>query len=225
MDIDMTPQQTIETEPTKTQSFADWMQANTRLLTIGAGVIALGAVGAWFYMRSAEIKRQNAERGLSQAKQSLAAGNAQLAQSDLQKVVGRYKGTVSGAQAAMLLAQMNFDQGKYDDGIKALQPYQSGGAAGAALGAVWSLTGDGQVASGKPVDAAASYQKAADATDLPGEKSLYLAKAGRALMAADKDAEARAIWEKLATDPKALPVKNEAQVRLGELDAKPAGKS
>lgn len=221
----MTPQQTIETEPTKTQSFADWMQANTRLLTIGAGVIALGAVGAWFYMRSAEIKRQNAERGLSQAKQSLAAGNAQLAQSDLQKVVGRYKGTVSGAQAAMLLAQMNFDQGKYDDGIKALQPYQSGSAAGAALGAVWSLTGDGQVAAGKPVDAAASYQKAADATDLPGEKSLYLAKAGRALMAADKDAEARAIWEKLATDPKALPVKNEAQVRLGELDAKPAGKS
>src|SRR5437773_829343 len=102
----MTPQQTIESEPTKTQSFADWFAANSRIAYIGAGVVAAAAIGAWFYLRSGEIKRQNAERSLNQAKQSLAAGNIALAQSDLQKVVGRYQGTVSGAQAAMLLAQI-----------------------------------------------------------------------------------------------------------------------
>ena len=32
-------------------------------------------------------------------------------------------------------------------------------------------------------------------------------------------------WQKLATDPTAAPVKNEAEVRLGELEAKSAGKS
>lgn len=219
------PQQTIESEPTKTQSFADWFQANSRVVYIGAGVVAVAAVASWFYLRSGEIKRQNAERSLNQAKQSLGAGNPALALSDLQKVVSRYKGTVSGAQAAMLLAQMNYDQGKYDEGLRTLAAYQSGSASGPALPAIWALTGDGQIQSGKAADASSSYQKAAEATALPGEKSLYLVKAARALSAAGKDADARKIWERLATDPKALAVRNEALVRLGELDAKPVGKS
>ena len=221
----MTPQQTIETEPTKTQSFADWFQANSRVAYIGAIIIAAAAIGAWFYLRSGEIRRQNAERSLNQAKQSLGAGNAALATSDLQKVVGRYKGTVAGAQAAMLLAQMDYDQGKFDEGVKTLTPYQSGSAAGPALSAIWGLTADGQISAGKTADAASSYQKAADATAFPGEKSLDLAKAARALGNSGKEAEARKLWEQLATDPKAIQVRNEALVRLGELDAKPAGKS
>ena len=221
----MTPTQTIETEPTKTQSFAEWFEANSKLVTIGAAVVVVAAAGYWFYLRSAEIKRQNAERGLNQAKQSMAAGNIALAQSDLQKVADRYRGTASGAQAAMLLAETNFDQNKFAEGLKILEPYQNSRAAGPNLASVWALTGDGQIALAKPADAAASYQKAAEATTLGGEKSLYQAKQGRALMLAGKDGEARALWEKLATDPNALPVRNEAQVRLGELDAKTAGKS
>jgi predicted negative regulator of RcsB-dependent stress response len=221
----MTPQQTIETEPTKTLSFADWLQTNTKAVSIAGVVLVIAAAGYWFYLRSAEIKRQNAERGLNQAKQSLTAGNPALAQSDLQKVATRYKGTVAGSQAALLLAQLQFDQGKFADGLKALEAYESARAAGPNLAAVWSLAADGQLVSGNPGAAAASYGKAADATKLPGEKSLYLAKQARALMLAGKDAEAKVIWEKLATDPDALPVRNEASIRLGELEAKPAGKS
>lgn len=221
----MTPQQTIETEPTKTLSFVDWFQANTRIVGIGAAIVAVGAVGYWFYLRSAEIKRQNADRGLNQAKQSISAGNAALAESDLQKVANRYKGTPAGTQAAMLLAQLNFDQGKADQGLKILGPYQSGSAAGQSLASVWALTGDGELMTAKPDDAAKSYQKAADATALPGEKAIYLSKAARALMLTGKNEDARKLWEKLATDPAALPVRNEAEVRLGELSVKPAGKS
>jgi predicted negative regulator of RcsB-dependent stress response len=219
----MSPTQTIETEPTKTQSFADWLQANSRAATIGLVVVALGAAGYWFYLRSAEIKRANAERGLSQAKQSLAAGNAALAQSDLQKVADRYKGTPAGAQAAMILAQLDFDQGKVPDGLKVLEPYQ--GSAGPMRASVWSLTGDGQLASGKAADAADSFRKAADATNLSGERAMYLSKAARALTLAGKDAEAKEIWQKLIDDPNAVAVQTEARVRLGELNAKPAGKS
>ena len=221
----MSPTQTIETEPTRTQSFADWLQVNSRLITIGLVVVAIGGAGYWFYLRSAEIKRTNAERGLNQAKQSLSAGNAALAQSDLGKVADRYKGTPSGAQAAMILAQLDFDQGKVPDGLKVLEPYQNSRAAGPMLGSIWSLTGDGQLASGKPQDAAASYRKAADATELPGERAMHLAKAARALMLAGKDAEARDIWQKLIDDPDAVAVQTEARVRLGELTAKPAAKS
>ena len=218
----MSPQQTIETEG---WSFADWIQANTRAISIGAAVVAVGAIGYWFYMRSGEIKRLNAERGLNQAKQALAAGNAALALTDLQRVATRYTGTPSGAQAAMVLAQMQFDQGKIADGLKALEPYREGGASGETLAAIWSLTGDGQMSEGKATDAAASYQKAADATRMAGEKAMFMAKTARAHMAAGKTSEARAIWERLATDPDAIVVRNEAQIRLGELTAQPAGKS
>jgi predicted negative regulator of RcsB-dependent stress response len=221
----MTPQQTIQTEDTRTLSFAEWIQANTRAIGIGAAIVVVAAAGYWFYMRSAEIKRANAERGLNQAKQSLSAGNAALARSDLQKVATRYKGTTAGAQAAMLLAQLDYDQGKYAEGLKALEPYQTAAAAGQNLAAVWSLTGDGQVASGKPDEAASSYKKAAESIPLPGESAIYMSKSARALMLAGKDAEALKVWEKLATDPNALPVRNEALVRVGELSAKPAGKS
>jgi predicted negative regulator of RcsB-dependent stress response len=221
----MTPQQTIETEPTRTQSFPEWIQANSRAVGIGAVVVLVAGAGYWFYLRSAEIKRLNAERGLSQAKQSLNAGNAGLAQTDLQRVASRYKGTPAGSQAAMLLAKLEYDQGKYAEGIKALEPYQTASAAGPNLAPVWALTADGQLALGQAAAAASSYQKAAEATSLPGERSMYWAKAARAFMTAGKDADARAIWERLSTDPDAVAVKNEAEIRLGELSAKSAGRS
>lgn len=218
----MSPQQNIETED---WSFGDWIQANTRAVSIGAAVVLIGGASYWFYMRSAEIKRTNAERGLTQAKQSLAAGNPGLAATDLQRVATRYTGTPAGVTAAMLLAQHHFDQDKYAEGIQALGPYQKSSAAGQSLPQVWALTGDGELAQGKPAEAAASYQKAADATAYPGEKALYQSKAARALTTAGKTAEAKAIWERLATDPEAALVKNEALIRLGELSVQPAGKS
>ena len=221
----MTQQQTIQSDATPTESFSAWIQANTRVVGIGIAIIVVGGAGYWFYLRSAELKRTNAERALNQAKQSLAAGNAALAESDLLKAATRYKGTPGGARAAMLLAQLEFEAGKIPDGLKALEPYQTGSAAGPNLPAIWGMIGDGQMAQGKAADAAASYEKAADATAYPGEKAMYLAKAARAYMAGGNDARAKTLWEKLATDPAALPVRNEAEVRLGELTVRPAGKS
>ena len=219
----MTPVQTIETEDTP--SWVDWIQRNSRLVGIGAALVAVAAAGWWFYLRSADIKRVNAERGLNQAKQSLAAGNAALASTDLQRVATRYKGTAAGAQAAMLLAQINYQQGKFAEGVQALEPYQSEGAAGASLSSIWALVADGQASQGKLEDAAASYRKAAEATDLAGVKALMMAKSARSLMAAGKNAEAREIWQALVDDPDAAVVQNEATIRLGELTAQPAGKS
>jgi predicted negative regulator of RcsB-dependent stress response len=221
----MTPQQqTIETESTGSPTFFDWIQANTKVVGIAAAIVVVGGLGYWFYLRSGEIKRANAERQLNQAKQSIGAGNAALAQTDLQRVATRYKGTAAGAQAAMLLAQMEYSQGRFAEGLKVLDEYKTASAAGSNLAAVLSLTADGLQAQDRSPEAAEAYQRAAEATDLPGEKSLYLARAGRALMAAGKNEEARALWQRLATDPDALPVRNEAEVRLGELTARPAGR-
>ena len=202
-----------------------WAQANNRTLGILGALVAVAAASTWFFLRSAEIKRLNAERGLSQARQSMSAGNNALAVTDLQRVASRYVGTPGGVQAAMLLAQLNYDQAKHAEGLKALEPYESQSAAGPELADVWSLVGDGQIAIGRGADAVASYQKAVDATTMPGARAVLSAKLARALMATGKDIEARAIWEKLAADPDAAMVKSEAQIRLGELATKPAGKS
>lgn len=218
----MAQQQLIETEG---WSFFDWIQANTRALTIGTILVVAGVAGYWFYTRSVEIKRLNAERNLNQAKQSIAAGNAALAATDLQRVATRYKGTPAGAQAAMLLAQHNFDQDKFDDGLKVLQPYQSATAAGRNLSSIWSLTGDGLLSQAKVDEAVAAFRKAADATTYPGEKAVYLSKAARSLQMAGKNAEAKELWERLRKDPEASLVHSEADIRLGELSSQTAGKS
>jgi predicted negative regulator of RcsB-dependent stress response len=219
----MTPVQTIDSDDTP--SFFDWIQRNSRLVGIGAALVAVAGAGWWFYLRSADIKRLNAERGLNQAKQSIAAGNAALATTDLQRVATRYKGTASGAQAAMLLAQLNYEQGKFAEGLQILGPYQSAGASGENLPSIHSLVADGQLAQGKPDEAASTYGKAAQATEMPGSRALFRAKQARALMLAGKNAEARSIWEELAKDPEAAVVANEANIRLGEILAQPAGKS
>src|SRR3954465_14962004 len=105
----------------RAQTFVDWTRINAKLLTTGAVVVAVAAAGYWFYLRSTQIQATNAERALLTAKQSMTAGNLPLAQKDLQNVYAKYGSTSAGVQAAMLLAQIDYDSGKYQDGISLLQ--------------------------------------------------------------------------------------------------------
>jgi predicted negative regulator of RcsB-dependent stress response len=214
-------QQTIETEG---WTFADWIQANTRAVGIGAAIVVLVGLGFWYNSAKNAREQRSAERGLMQAKQSLAAGNLALAQTDLQRVATSYQGTAGGVLSAMILAQLDFDQGKFAEGLKVIEPYENAKAAGASLPGILALKADGLMASGKAGEAATAYERAAAATSLPGERATYLAKAGRAYMAVGKNAEAKVIWERLAIDPDAPFIRNEAYIRLGELSAT-AGKS
>jgi predicted negative regulator of RcsB-dependent stress response len=201
----------------------EWVQVNSRLLGGAAAVIAVAAAGYWFYIRSQQIKTINADRSLMQAEQSLQSGNAALASSDLQRVVSRYKGTGAGTEAALLLAQADYNGGKYQDGMKVL--LEVSGKAGGSEAMVQSLVGDGHAQMGKNADAAKAYEKAADATIYENEKAYYRAKAARSYSAAGNAADARRLWTQLSTDARSQSVAAEARVRLAELDAKRAGKS
>src|SRR4029079_14206360 len=99
----------------------DWIQENTRWISIGAVIVILAAGGWWIYTKSVVKKEQNAEQALFTAKQSIMAGNLVLATSDFTKLVNRYKGTSSGSEGAMILAQLQYDQGKYQEGITVLE--------------------------------------------------------------------------------------------------------
>lgn len=207
------------------QTFIDWFRINTRWLTIGAGVVVVAAAGYWFYTRSAQIKRDRSARDLMAARQSIATGNAPLAQSDLQKLLTRYEGTPASVEAAMLLAELSYERGEYQKGIDALQKIDGDAGGANAASRVQGLIGDGQMQLGKVDDALASYQKAADVARTDGEKAVSLAKKARALMAVNKLEDAKKIWSELSSAAWATTVQAEAKVRLGEINALAANQS
>lgn len=209
-----------QTAADRAQTFIDWTKVNQKALSIGAAVVVVAAAGFWFYQRSQQLQAAAAGRALLQAKQSISAGNLQLAQSDLQRVYSRYGKTAAGVEAAMLLSQIDYDQGKFQDGITRLKQVAS--RAGASEATVLSLEGDGHSLMGKSADAAKAYQDAANVTPFETEKSFQLSKAARAYQMAGDTAKAREAWTALLNDPRAQSVAAEARVRLGELTAQTA---
>ena len=192
-----------------------WLQANAKTLAIGVGVIALSTVAVFGYRWMDASKRTQADEMLSRATSPMQAGKLPEAQAALSQVVSKFGGTTTGAQAAMLLAQVLFDQKKYQEGITALE--KAKGSAGASFGASFEgLIAAGYESLGKFEVAADHYALAAAASKFPLDKGANQASQARNLTTAGKLAEARKIWEELAKN-ESLPFAQEAQVRIGEL--------
>ncbi len=211
-----------QASPDRVQDLLDWGRNNSRVWTIAAGVIIV-AVGVYLFMgRLRLITNSNAEVALNTAKQSLNSGNLPLAQSDLLKVWNRYGSTPAGVQAAIILAGLDFDGGKVQDGITLLEKASGSRAASASESAIRDLEGDGYAQLKKLGDAAKQYEAAAAATSYQTERAMLRAKAARTYQAAGDTAKAHKLWSDLATDPNTEVVSAEARVRLGELTAQPA---
>ena len=201
----------------KAESFLDWFRINSRVVAIGAVVVAAAAFGFWFYTRSNVLKAENADRRLLAAKQSLGSGNLPLAQSDLKKVADQYPGTSAGAEAGMLLAQVQLEQGQNQEAVNTLRGLASKNESGPYASAVRTLLGDALAQLGKPAEAAAEYDRASALTQAPNERALLLAKIGRAQTAAGNVSAARQAWEALSQQSESPGMAAEARVRLGEL--------
>ncbi|MBI3791148.1 MAG: tetratricopeptide repeat protein [Gemmatimonadetes bacterium] len=195
----------------------DWIRLNARAVGIGAAVIAVAAAGWWFY-RDAEINKENAAgKAYMEAQRSAQAGNLPLAQADLEKMLPRYHGTTSGTLAAILLAQVHYQNGKYPDGVKVLEA--AAVAAPDQLRApLQALMAAGLVDQKKYADAAKGYLKAADMTSEENAKEGYQAEAARAWQLAGNQAEALKLWKAIAEHLDS-PHAAEARVRVGELEA------
>jgi predicted negative regulator of RcsB-dependent stress response len=208
----------------RAQNFMDWTRVNSRAITIGSLTVAVAAGIYFFVARSRAIEAENASKALMNAKQSMSSGNLPLAQSDLQKVFSRYGSTSAGVEAAMLLAQIDYDGGKAQDGLNVLQKAQGSRSASTVQPTLLSLEGDGYAQLHKLADAGNKYEAAAAATTFETERAYMMAKAARTYGDAGDTTKARQIWEKLVSDPKAKAVVGEARVRLGELTAQVAKK-
>lgn len=199
------------------ENVTNWMQINQKALLGGIGTVAVVTLAIVGYRYMDSTKRTEASNELYKATAPMTQGRLPEAQAGLEKVVKRFGGTSSGSQAALLLAQVLYDQKKYQDGITVLE--NAKGSAGSDFGAsTEALIAVGYESMGKYDQAAAHFGKAADAAKYPLDKGANQASQARSFTAAGKFAEARKIWEELAKNED-LPYAQESQVRLGELAA------
>ena len=204
------------------ENLIEWIRLNTKAVGIGVAVVAV-VVAGWFVYRDSEINKENAAgKGYLDAQRSVGAGNLPLAQADLEKMLPRYHGTTSGTLAAILLAQVHYQGGKYAEGIKVLEA--AAVASPASLRApVQALIGAGLVDQKKYADAAKAYAKAAELTSDLTQQEGMKAEAARAWQLANNPVEATKLWKGILENLES-PHASEARVRLGELQAAGAGK-
>ena len=133
--------ETPVTTADKIQGLVDRARNNSTIWMVATGVIVAAVLVYLFVGRLKLITNTNAERALGSAKQSLNSGNLPLAQSDLEKVYSKYGSTPAGVEAALLLAGLDYDAGKVQDGINLLDKASGSGAASSVQSTILSPRG------------------------------------------------------------------------------------
>jgi len=200
------------------ESVIEKLQNNQRPITIGLIVVALLVGGGWMMRRSAQIREARALTAYAAGETAYSGGNAQLAQSEFQKVVARYAGTTAGTQAALLSAQLYFEAGQLDSGMARLDAALSKAPKHLKAG-VLAHQGAGHALAGRPAEAATAYEQASAASRFAQEKDQYLMDAARQHVQAGNIAAARTIYTDLAGREDSAHGA-EAKLRLGELTLK-----
>lgn len=208
---------------TEEGSILDFLRRASKPATAVVAVAAVATAGYYFWRSNQRQEALRAERAYFQAQTSLATGNRALAESDLQKLIQRSPSTPAAAQASAVLATLRYEDGKYAEGV-ALAQKSLDKAPGYMKPGLRALLAAGYEDQKKFAEAAAEYRKAADETPFDLEKQKYMSDAARALMAGGNTAEAKKLWSELAGN-ELSPLAGEARVRLGEIEAKAAGRS
>ena len=209
----------------RSESMMEWFNLHSREVIWGGIAVVVLAGGGWFYNRSRELKAERAEKAYYTAQRSVTAGNLPLAESDLKKMITRYDGTQAATQARLQLAQILYDQGKFEDGVAELKKAADKVGSSEDFGSsVHLLMATGLDQMNKHAEAAAEYEKAAKVARFDADRQRYMSLAASSYLTAGNKAKAKEIWTDLGKDSKGA-VAGEARVRLGEMEATPAPRS
>jgi len=141
------------------------------------------------------------------------------AESYCMKMIRRDGGTASAIQARLVLAQILYDQKKYQQGVDELKRAEDEISKSREFGpSVHLVMAAGLEQLKKYRDAAQEYEKAAKRAQFDSDRQRYESMAARAYLTAGDTAKAKAMWTVLGADSKGT-VAGEARVRLGELTA------
>lgn len=197
------------------ESVSTWFQVNSKPILMAVGGAAVATAAVMLYRGSTASTREKASAALYEAQTPYVQGKLPEAEKALGTVVTRFGSTAAGQQAAVLLAQVQFDQNKVDEGIKTLEK-AVGSSSAEFKSSIEGLIAAGYEQKKDFVKAAEHYAQAASATPFKSEKYNQQANQARSLMTAGKDADALKIWEELAKLD-GEPIQQEASVRIGEL--------
>jgi TolA-binding protein len=198
-----------------------WVEANIKLVAIGAGIVAVAVVLASYYFWHQNQMEITAGQALTQLLISTAPNSdaGQLADAYLE-IATDYPGTQTGGRALMLGATTLFQSGKYAEAQAQFQKYLGtypGNAfsAPAALGVAASLE-----AEGKTDSAAAAYQRVVNTFSDPN--AVDAAKFGLAKIDQQqgKIVDAEKFYQDVARDNPNTPLGSEAAFRAYQLRAK-----
>ena len=205
-------------------SVIDTLSAHKREIMIGGIVVVVLAGSLLLWRLSVTQKNDRADRALADATNALYAGNRPLAATEFQALADRYRDTAAGVEGALILTQLDFEDAKWADGLKVLEAIKQSSVIENFRAPVDGLMGGAYADLKKYDESVKHYQAASDESAYQSIKDIYQADLARILALAGKKDEARKIWADLAARPDS-PAVAEAKVRLGELDAAPAGKN
>ena len=210
-------------EPTRTQipptaiTPAPWYRNRQRQISIGAAVLGVLALVAWFVFSSGKRKEEFAARSLNQARAAAEAGNLPLASSELQKLIGSYGGTDAAREAVITLNQVRMINGQNELAVVGLREFLDTKPPEQYRTPAYGLLAAALENSKRWVDAGNAYTQASNAAGVEYLKAKYLVDAGRAFREGAKPVEsARAYRTVLEKFPKS-PSVTEARVRLAEI--------
>jgi tetratricopeptide (TPR) repeat protein len=206
-----------------TEDFFEWTKSHSRQLSFAALALVTVGILAYVIAGSRATKANNANAALVRAENALERGDTQGAEAGLTQLVQRFRGTPAGTQGVMRLAQLLFEQGKFQEGVNYLEEAAKENGSGPFAVSIRQLAGAGYEGMGQPEDAAARYLAAAELSELDGERDQLRAQAARAFRLAGNKPEAIKIWESISQRPDS-PLINEARLRLGELRAEASGR-
>jgi tetratricopeptide (TPR) repeat protein len=196
----------------------DFAKHHVRLLfgIVGAGILIVAIV-----VFSRNAGRQSAERAagiMAAAQTDLSRGALEPAAARLNELITNSGGTAAGKQAALVLADVRFNQGRYQEAADVYQAALERLGDDPILGAtVRSGLAACRENLGQPDAAAALYQELAAGTDSVVLKGDWLMAAARNYAKAGRLPEARSIYQELADNSENGRIAADAALRLAEL--------
>jgi outer membrane protein assembly factor BamD (BamD/ComL family) len=218
MDMATTVQPTTRERAPAPATASPWYRDRTKLiLAIVAAAVVVVALVAWLVVKSNARKEEFAAQRLNQARQAAEAGNLPLASSELQKLVGEFKGTDAAQEAVITLNQVRMVNGQSELAAVGLRNFLAEKPDPKFAAPAYGLLGAALENAQKWSDAGDAFASAAKVADLDYLRARYLTDAGRAYREGGKTAQAVAAYREVIQKYPKTNSLTEAQVRLAEL--------
>ena len=207
-----TPPKSDEPSPVFT-----WLDRNRKLVSYGAGAIAVLVLGGWLYAETARRKATAAADALDRARAAFEGGNLPAAAAEYQRVAQTYGGTDAALEAQLELNSVRLASGQTQIAVDDLRKFLERNPPAFYAAGASSLLGVGLENLKKFDEAAQAYTRSAEIAPEDYRKVDALLSAARSWRLAGKAKQSqdvlRGIVSKFGKD---TPGVAEAQVRLAE---------